>query len=172
MILIKKMTMVRPLYKPVFHWLLVLVILTQVFQKLNGLFLMIIRTALFQLILTVNIFSNSSDIVINNKSIKTDHNLLTSIDFNLVVESNTNGNEVTVKLTDNAGNSEVKRVKYSIDTTVPKITAVKSNVNSSNGNYYNTAQTVTVTITERNFNPKDVEVKCKRQCSNYRLGTR
>lgn len=102
--------------------------------------------------------SNSSDIVINNKSIKTDHNLLTSIDFNLVVESNTNGNEVTVKLTDNAGNSEVKRVKYSIDTTVPKITAVKSNVNSSNGNYYNTAQTVTVTITERNFNPKDVEV--------------
>lgn len=102
--------------------------------------------------------SNSSDIVINNKSIKTDHNLLTSIDFNLVVESNTNGNEVTVKLTDNAGNSEVKKVKYSIDTTVPKITAVKSNVNSSNGNYYNTAQTVTVTITERNFNPKDVEV--------------
>lgn len=35
---------------------------------------------------------------------------------------------------------------------------MKSNVNSSNGNYYNTAQTVTVTITERNFNPKDVEV--------------
>ena len=105
-----------------------------------------------------NCTSNATTAVINNDSVKRDENLVTTLSFALSVDSNTNGNVIHVKLTDRSGNVTEAETKISIDTTAPTITAVKSNTNPANGNYYNTTQTVTVSITERNFNPSDAVV--------------
>lgn len=105
-----------------------------------------------------NCTSNAATAVINNDSVKRDENLVTALNFALSVDSNTNGNVIHVKLTDRSGNVTEAETKISIDTTAPSITAVKSNTNPVNGNYYNTTQTVTVSITERNFNPADAVV--------------
>lgn len=105
-----------------------------------------------------NCTSNAAIAVINNDSVKRDENLVTALNFALSVDSNTNGNVIHVKLTDRSGNVTEAETKISIDTTAPTITAVKSNTNPVNGNYYNTTQTVTVSITERNFNPADAVV--------------
>ncbi len=105
-----------------------------------------------------NCTSNAATAVINNDSVKRDENLVTTLSFALSVDSNTNGNVIHVKLTDRSGNVTEAETKISIDTTAPTITAVKSNTNPVNGNYYNTTQTVTVSITERNFNPADAVV--------------
>lgn len=105
-----------------------------------------------------NCSSDSAVAVINSDSIKKDENLVIMLSFALSVDSNTNGNVVQVKLTDRSGNTALAETKISIDTTVPTITAVKSNTNPVNGNYYNTPQTVTVSVTERNFNPAEVVV--------------
>lgn len=100
--------------------------------------------------------SNSDMVSIINDSITKDSNLITSLSFNITVSSNTNDNEVYIKLIDRSGNeSEVKK-QYSIDTTKPTITASLSNQNPVNKMYYNTDQIVTVSITERNFNASDV----------------
>lgn len=105
-----------------------------------------------------NCTSNATTAVINNDSVKRDENLVTTLSFALSVDSNTNGNVIHVKLTDRSGNVTEAETKISIDTTAPTITAVKSNTNPVNGNYFNTTQTVTVSITERNFNPANAVV--------------
>lgn len=105
-----------------------------------------------------NCSSDSAAAIINNDSVKKDENLVTMLNFSLSVDSNTNGNVVQVKVTDRSGNTTQAETKISIDMTVPTITAVKSNTNPINSNYYNTPQTVTISITERNFNPTEVVV--------------
>ena len=101
--------------------------------------------------------SDSEMAAIIDGSITRDSNLVTALGFNLTVSSNTNDNEVRVKLVDRSGNESEATKKYSIDTTSPTISASLSNQNPSNEMYYNTDQVVTITITERNFNPSDVK---------------
>lgn len=98
--------------------------------------------------------SNSSAATIGE--VKTESNLVTSMQFTLSVDDNSNGNIVLIKLTDRSGNTSVVSKTYSIDTTVPVISASLSNQTPHNTIYYNTDQTVTISITERNFNASDV----------------
>lgn len=100
--------------------------------------------------------SNSDMVSIVDDSISRDSNLITNLSFNIAVSSNTNDNEVYIKLTDRSGNESEAKKQYSIDTTNPTITASLSNQNPINKIYYNTDQVVTVSITERNFNASDV----------------
>ena len=103
-------------------------------------------------------YQSDSDIAsIIDDSISRDSNLITNLSFNITVSSNTNDNEVYIKLTDRSGNESEAKKQYSIDTTNPTITASLSNQNPVNKMYYNTDQVVTVSITERNFNPTDVK---------------
>ena len=102
--------------------------------------------------------SDSADAVVIDDSIKRDSNLITSLEFAVTVENNSNGNVVKVKLTDRSGNTSETEKVYSIDTTPPSLTASLSNHNPRNSDYYNTDQTVTISITERNFDPNDVNV--------------
>ena len=92
-------------------------------------------------------------------SVVKDQNLVTKLQFRIVVNSNTNGNVVHVKMTDRAGNTSEQEAVYSIDTTAPEITASFGNGKAKNGKYYNAGQTVTVTVKERNFSPQEVVLK-------------
>ena len=101
----------------------------------------------------------SGDAQILEDSIERDQNLITKLPFSIIIDSNTNGNAVHVTLTDRSGNTSESDTSYSIDTTVPVISASMDGGSALNDFYYNTDQTVTVSITERNFNPSDVDVK-------------
>lgn len=90
--------------------------------------------------------------------VETESNLITSMQFAISVDNNSNGNVVTIKLTDRSGNTSESSKIYSIDTTVPTIQASFGNTSVQNGSYYKDAQTVNITITERNFNGSDVVV--------------
>lgn len=98
--------------------------------------------------------SNSSAAIVGE--VKTDSNLVTSMQFKLSVDDNSNGNVVLIKLTDRSGNTSENSKAYSIDTTTPTISATLSNTSPQNSMYYNTDQTVTISITERNFNANDL----------------
>ena len=87
-----------------------------------------------------------------------DSNLITMLKFGLTVNSNTNGNVVTIKLTDRSGNTSVFTKTYSIDTTSPRVSSVYENNNAGNGNFYNADQIVAITIVERNFDPDRVSI--------------
>ena len=95
-------------------------------------------------------------------SFKKDANIVTSISKKIVVNNNSNGIKVYVKLTDNAGNSSEKEIRFSIDKTKPTIEVQYDNNNYdsqfiSETEYYKENRTATVTITERNFNSNDVK---------------
>ena len=92
-------------------------------------------------------------------SIERDQNLITKLQFEIVVDSNTNGNAVHVTLTDRSGNTSEFETQYSIDTTEPTISATLEGGAISNDYYYNTSQRVIVSITERNFDPNAVVVR-------------
>lgn len=91
-------------------------------------------------------------------AVETESNLVTSMQFTLSVDDNSNGNVVLIKLTDRSGNSSEVSETYSIDTTAPDIQASFGNTSVQNGSYYDDIQTVNITITERNFNASDVVV--------------
>lgn len=99
---------------------------------------------------------NAGDVSIGNT--ETESNLVTLIQFALSVDNNSNGNVVTIKLTDRSGNTSESTKTYSIDTTAPTIQASFGNTSVQNGSYYKDAQTVSITITERNFNGSEVQI--------------
>ena len=99
-------------------------------------------------------------------SIVRDQNLITKLQFVIVVDSNTNGNVVRVVLTDRSGNTSEYEATYSIDTTSPTISASLGDGKVQNGNYYNSDRTVTVSIIERNFDPGAVVVKMNDNVQN------
>ena len=103
--------------------------------------------------------SSTADAVIIEDSIEYDQNLITKLQFRIVVKSNANGNTVKIKMTDRAGNTSEKENMYSIDTTAPVITASLGDGAPKNGYYYSSGRTITITINERNFNPSDVVVR-------------
>lgn len=74
-------------------------------------------------------------------------------------DNDQNDVQVLANYTDNTGRTGQVEQKYNIDITKPTI-QVEYDLNSPvNGRYYNQIRTATVTITERNFDPADVEFK-------------
>lgn len=95
------------------------------------------------------------------KQDKTEANLVYVMKKTVTVSNNSNDIVVKVKMTDRAGNTSEKSIKLSIDKTAPVI-AVSYDNNSADATYtdiYKADRTATVTITERNFNASDVNVK-------------
>ncbi len=77
--------------------------------------------------------------------------------------NNSNDVEVKVYATDNSNNEVVESIKLKVDITLPQI-SVKYNNNDGDSTfdkttYFDDFRTATITITERNFNPDDVNVK-------------
>ncbi len=108
--------------------------------------------------------SNSPAAIIG--AVETESNLVTSMQFTLSVDDNSNGNVVLIKLTDRSGNSSEVSETYSIDTTAPDIQTSFGNTSVQNDSYYKDTQTVNITITERNFNGSDVVVTLNGQTQN------
>lgn len=106
-----------------------------------------------------NFRNASGEAQIIEDTIERDENLITKLQFTVVIDSNTNGNVLHIMFTDRSGNISRYDPVYSIDTTEPVISASLSNTNVVNSYYYNADQTVTVSITERNFNPSAVVVR-------------
>lgn len=92
------------------------------------------------------------------KQTKTESNLVTEMKKTITVNNNSNDIVVLVKMTDRAGNTSEKQIKFSIDKTNPVI-EVKYDNNVADETYkdiFKANRTATIKITERNFNGKDV----------------
>lgn len=115
--------------------------------------------------------------VIFDKNSLTDEALLD--DFKLAYEWNGkifidsqkfNSNHVIVEITcmDNAGNKYVTSTKdgeIKIDVTIPTIDVEYNNNKIGNYPYFNISRIATITVTERNFNPKDVRMTVVSSCA-------
>lgn len=91
-----------------------------------------------------------------------DINLVTEVSKEITIDGNHNDMVLEVILTDNAGNVSYDYVMFGIDTTAPDIAVAYDNNNgdtkSNNGiTYFNADRTATVTISERNFDPSQVD---------------
>lgn len=71
-----------------------------------------------------------------------------------------NSNDVVIEVyaEDNAGNTSSDKVAIKIDTTAPQIDVDYNNDKPDSGRYYKADRVATIKITERNFDPKDVQV--------------
>lgn len=102
-----------------------------------------------------------SDELAQQWTVYTEDNLITGLHNKAYpVSGNSNDMILLIQLTDRAGNISYDYFKFGIDTTPPVIeftedTTVKGNHNA----YYNGAHDVTITVTERNFNPQDLNLK-------------
>lgn len=105
-------------------------------------------------------------------SVERDQNLVTKLQFRILVESDANSNTVHVSFADRAGNKSEKEAVFSIDKTAPVITATLGTGTAKNGNFFSTGKTVTVMITERNFNPNNVSVKVNNATQAVNWGDR
>lgn len=91
-------------------------------------------------------------------------NLVSSWSGKITIDStkfNSNNVVVEVSATDNAGNirtSSTTAGDIQIDITAPQIDISYNNNNPDSGSYYNADRTATITITERNFDAKDVVI--------------
>ena len=73
-------------------------------------------------------------------------------------KNNSNNVEIKVIAVDNAGNRSEKSVFVKIDITAPAINVSYNNNTPDSGSYYKAERTATITITERNFDAKDVKI--------------
>ncbi len=84
-------------------------------------------------------------------------------DGTLTIDSkkfNSNSVSVVVNASDNAGNETTKTLSgIKIDVTAPVIDIAYDNNNADNAKYFNKDRTATIVVTERNFNPDDVQIK-------------
>jgi hypothetical protein len=92
---------------------------------------------------------------------KTDQNLVTEMTKTILVQNDSNGIVLHVKLTDRAGNTSEKDMTFSIDKTAPTISVTYDNNSPDQQytDYYKADRTATVVISERNFRPEDVQYK-------------
>ncbi|MFS0675166.1 InlB B-repeat-containing protein [Ornithinibacillus sp. 179-J 7C1 HS] len=93
------------------------------------------------------------------KQTKRDKNLVTEMKKTITVNNNSNDIKVKVKMTDRSGHTSEEEITFSIDKTAPAINVVYDNnsPDPEHPDFYNENRTATITITERNFNPEDVE---------------
>ncbi len=97
-----------------------------------------------------------------NKKDNNDDKLVTEVSKEITIDGNHNDMVLEVILTDNAGNVSYDYVMFGIDKTIPDIAVTYDNNNgdtkSNNGiTYFNADRTATVTISERNFDPSQVD---------------
>ncbi|MBR3816651.1 MAG: hypothetical protein IKJ27_07990 [Clostridia bacterium] len=88
-----------------------------------------------------------------------ERNLISEMSRTFTVKNNSNDIELTVKMTDRAGNESIQTVKFGIDKTVPVIAITYGNDEIHDEeyvDYFRTNRTATVTITERNFRAENV----------------
>lgn len=81
---------------------------------------------------------------------------------NITVDSElNNSNDVVIEVyaQDNSLNSSVNSEQIKIDITKPVIRISYDNNNPDSGKYYNNSRTATIVVTERNFNPENIETK-------------
>ena len=76
----------------------------------------------------------------------------------LAEKNNSNHVQVYVKATDNADNMSEQTLNLKIDITKPKVAVTFNNNNPLNNKYYKDTRTATITITERNFDPNNVQI--------------
>ncbi len=79
-------------------------------------------------------------------------NLITSMTKDITVNNNSNDIVILVELTDRSGNKSYDYYVLGIDKTNPNISVSVSGT-ATNGKYFNTNRTITIVVTERNFNP-------------------
>lgn len=102
--------------------------------------------------------NDETALVVKNQDI----NLVTEVSNEITIKGNHNDMVLEVILTDNAGNVSYDYVMFGIDTSAPDIAVTYDNNNgdtkSNNGiTYFNADRTATVTISERNFDPSQVD---------------
>ena len=80
-------------------------------------------------------------------------NIITKMSKKIVVKNNSNDIVILVELTDRAGNKSYDYYVLGIDRNAPQIKTTVSG-SASNKMYFNTNRTITIEVTERNFNPE------------------
>ncbi|MCC8151635.1 MAG: Ig-like domain-containing protein [Lachnospiraceae bacterium] len=103
---------------------------------------------------------NYAEVAGTNLTATKTQNITYTYSQNLTLSSSANNvNDVSVNASyvSNTGYTDSVEQKYNIDITKPTIEVTWDNNNSSNETYYNATRTATVVITERNFDPDDVE---------------
>lgn len=96
------------------------------------------------------------------KIVANDSNIVTQASSTITVKNNSNNIKISVKLTDRAGNVSTKEQTLSIDKTNPAIKIEYDNNNHTSHNdteFFKANRTATITVTERNFNPEDIDYK-------------
>lgn len=99
----------------------------------------------------------------NYNIISTDKNLVTSISKVIAVKNNDNRITITIKVEDRAGNISYAKDSFSIDKTAPEINISYDNNTSDavNRKLFKADRKATISVKERNFNPKDVVINIK-----------
>ncbi len=94
-----------------------------------------------------------------------DVNLVPEISREITVSENANGNKISMRLADNAGNPddmETVSKEFSIDKTAPVLDVVFSDINGSADqqyrNIYKNSRKAVITVTERNFDAAKTDV--------------
>ena len=89
-----------------------------------------------------------------------DNNLVTGMSRTITVNNDSNTIVLWVKITDRTGNTSENRMSFSIDRTNPTIEVTYDNENSDAEftDYFDADRIATIVITERNFNPQNVEI--------------
>lgn len=92
---------------------------------------------------------------------QTENNLVTEMKKEIVINNNSNNIVLRVKMTDRAGNVSEEEIQLSIDKTSPVIEVVYDNNKPDDvfNDIYKADRTATITVTERNFNEKDIIYK-------------
>lgn len=96
------------------------------------------------------------------EKVETENNLVTKLQKTIRVNNNSNHIVLNVVMKDRAGNTSEEQIEFSIDKTNPLIEIAYGNDEVHDDqytSYFNTSRTATITITERNFDPKDVTFK-------------
>lgn len=99
----------------------------------------------------------------NYNVISTDKNLITAISKAITVRNNDNRITVTIRAEDRAGNVSYATDSFSIDKTAPEINISYDNntADSVNKKIFKADRNATISVKERNFNPKDVVIDIK-----------
>ena len=99
----------------------------------------------------------------NYNVITKEQNLITSLAKSISVRNNDNAITVTIKVEDRAGNISYATDTFSIDKTTPEITIAYDNntPDAANSKMFKADRKATITVRERNFNPKDVVIDIK-----------
>lgn len=90
-------------------------------------------------------------------STQTEKNLVTQLQRSFVVSANSNDISLRIVMTDRAGNTSEREIRFSIDKTSPAIEITFDNMSADgeNARMYQADRVATIVVTERNFNPSD-----------------